>query len=193
MTGTTEHDTIEAWLKAVGAELARLPDNARSDILNEARGHLEERLAAGLSAHSALHGFGTAKAYARNFVDQYRLDNALTHKRIIPMIITLAAFASRSVIAFFGLMFALTFGAVALASAVSIVLKTIKPDAVGLWVGPNQTFVLGTATNHVAAHEIAGNWVYLIFLAMIVVGGFLARASLIAAIRSIRGKMPILA
>lgn len=187
----TEQVTVESWLKALDAALVSLPADARADIVAEARGHLEERLAAGLSADSALHGFGTAKTYAQGFVDQHALDTALSSKRIIPMIKTLAAFTSRSIIAFFGLMGALLFGGIALGSIVSIVLKTIKPDAVGLWVESDTRFSLGTISNHAGATEIAGNWVYLIFLALIIVGSFLARGSLIAAIRSIKGRMPI--
>lgn len=194
MTDThTEQDAIEAWLKSLDQALLRLPAEARADIVAEARGHLEERVDAGLSAASALHGFGAAKSYAQGFIDQHALDTALSSKRIVPMIKTLASFTSRSIIAFFGLMGALLFGSIALGSVVSIVLKMINPAAVGLWVGPGDSYVLGTSSDHALAHEIAGNWVYLIFAALIVVGGFLARGSLIAAVRSIRGQMPITA
>ncbi|ESQ74217.1 hypothetical protein [Asticcacaulis sp. AC402] len=184
----TDRDTIETWLKALDAALITLPVSQRADVVAEARGHLEERLAAGLSAESALHGFGTAKTYAQGFVDQHALDTALNSKRIIVMVTTLAAFTSRSIIAFFGLLGALLFGSLALGSVVSIVLKMINPAAVGLWMEGKDSFILGTTSNPSVATELAGNWVYLIFVAMIVVGGFLARGSLIAAIRSIRNE-----
>ncbi|ESQ90027.1 hypothetical protein ABAC460_09680 [Asticcacaulis sp. AC460] len=184
----TDRDTIETWLKALDTALTALPDAQRADVIAEARGHLEERLAAGLSADSALHGFGSAKTYAQGFVDHHALDTALSSKRIIVMVTTLAGFTSRSIIAFFGLMGALLFGGIALGSVVSVVLKMINPAAVGLWKESDTTFTLGTVNNHIGASELAGNWVYLIFLALILVGGFLARGSLIAAIRSIKNE-----
>ncbi len=180
---------ITQWLTALNAALATLPEADRADIVNEAGGHLQDRIAAGLTTAQALHGFGPAKAYAQNFVDQYALDAALNSRKVIVMIKTLFGFTGRSLIAFFGLMGALLFGGIALGSAVSIVLKTIRPDMVGLWVNTvDQVYILGTTTDHLNAHEVAGNWVYLIFVALIVVGGFLGRACLLAAIKSIKGK-----
>jgi hypothetical protein len=184
----TDRDTIETWLKALDGALSSLAAPQRADVIAEARGHLEERLAAGLSAESALHGFGTAKTYAQGFVDQHALDTALNSKRITVMVTTLAGFTSRSIIAFFGLMGALLFGGIALGSVVSIVLKTINPAAIGMWVEPGKRYTLGTVADQAGATDIAGNWVYLIFVVLIVVGGFLARGSLIAAIRSIRNE-----
>lgn len=180
---------ITQWLTALNTALATLPEADRGDIVNEAGGHLQDRIAAGLTPAQALHGFGPAKAYAQNFVDQYALDTALNSRKVLVMIKTLVGFTGRSLIAFFGLMGALVFGSLALGSAVSIVLKTIRPDMVGLWVDPqSQEYVLGTVSNHMASHEVAGNWVYLIFVALIIVGGFLGRACLLAAIKSIKGK-----
>lgn len=186
---TTLPSEVAAWLDALDNALVSLPSQDRTDIVNEARGHLQDRIDAGLGAQSALHGFGPARVYAQNFVDTYALDTALNSRKILVMAKTLFSFAGRSIVAFFGLMGALLFGSVALGSAVSIVLKLINPAAVGLWVNESaQEYVLGTAEMHPGAHEIAGNWVYLIFLALIVVGGFLARACLLAAIKSIRGR-----
>ena len=180
---------IVQWLSTLRGALSLLPDSDRDDIVNEAGGHLQDRIAAGLTAEQALHGFGPAKAYAQNFVDHYALDTALNSRKVTVMVKTLIGFTGRSLIAFFGLMGAFIFGSIALASAVSIVLKTIRPDMVGLWVNTaTQEYVLGTTNDHFASHEIAGNWVYLIFVALIVVGGFLGRASLLAAIKSIKGK-----
>jgi len=180
---------VTSWLGALDDALAALPAQDRTDIVNEARGHLQDRIEAGLSPGSALHGFGPARIYAQDFVDQYALDTALNSRKVLVMAQTLFSFAGRSIVAFFGLMGALLFGGVALGSAVSIVLKLINPAAVGLWVNNDTTeVVLGTTDMHPGTHEIAGNWVYLIFLALIVVGGFLGRACLIASIKSIRGR-----
>ena len=180
---------ITQWLTALDTALATLPDADRNDIVNEAGGHLQDRITAGLTPAQALHGFGPAKAYAQNFVDQYALDTALNSRKVLVMIKTLLGFTGRSIIAFFGLMGALVFGSLALGSAVSIVLKTVRPDMVGLWVNTaTQEYVLGTTNDHIAAHEVAGNWVYLIFVALIIIGGFLGRACLLAAIKSIKGR-----
>ena len=192
MTASQNHPLpaeISQWLIALRDALASLPAKDRDDILNEAGGHLEDRIAAGLTATQALHGFGPAKAYAQNFVDNYALETALHSRKVILMIKTLFGFTGRSLVAFFGLMGALVFGGIALGSVVSIVLKLIRPDMVGLWINDaTQNYILGTTNDHVGFHEAAGSWVYLIFVVLIMVGGFLGRASLLAAIKSIKGK-----
>ena len=54
------------WLNTLQQALRPLPQAERDDIIREARAHLEDRIAAGLSPENALHGFGDARAYARD-------------------------------------------------------------------------------------------------------------------------------
>ncbi len=183
---------VSHWLNALNAALGSLPADARTEIVAETRGHIQDRIAAGLSSENTLHGFGDPRAYARTFLDDYALTTALDSKRIWPMIKTLASFTSRSIVALFGLIATLTFGGIALGSVVSIVLKMIRPDKVGLWVG-NDHVILGATNMAAQMHEIAGNWVYLIFIAMLAVGAVLARYSLIGSLYMIKGKRAQLA
>ncbi len=193
MTDTLPAD-VSQWLDTLSRALAALPDNERNDIVNEARGHLEERLSAGLTPANALHGFGDARTYAQGFIDDHSLNLALNSRRILPMIMTLFSFAGRSTVAFFGLLGTLVFGGIAIGSAVSIVLKTIRPDKVGLWVNEaQQEYHLGTWSQGDPVHEVAGPWVYLIFVVMLLVGGLLARYCLIGALSMIKGKKDKLA
>jgi len=190
MTDTLPTEVTQ-WLSTLEQALTNLPEAERSDIVNEARGHMEERIAAGLAPSNALHGFGDAKTYAQGFIDDHSLNHALSSRRILPMIKTLVSFAGRSTVAFFGLMGTLLFGGIALGSAISIVLKTIRPDKVGLWVNEaQQQYVLGTWNQADPAHEIAGVWVYPIFVVMLLVGAVLARYCLVGALSMIRGKRP---
>ena len=188
MTDTLPTEVTQ-WLATLEQALAALPANERIDIVNEARGHMEERISAGLTPANALHGFGDAKTYAQGFIDDHSLTTALSSRRILPMIKTLFSFAGRSTVAFFGLMGTLLFGGIALGSAVSIVLKTIRPDKVGLWVNEaQQQYVLGTWTDAGSAHDIAGPWVYPIFVVLLLIGGLLARYCLVGALGMIKGK-----
>ena len=177
---------IEAWLGRLDHALQPLPENERADIVGETRGHLEERLDAGLSSASALAGFGRAEAYARAFLDDYALTQALDSRRSLAMARVLFDFAGRSFVATLGLVGFVVFSATMLAALACILVKLIKPDLVGLWAGPDG-FSLGMGP-HTGRHDILGNGAYAVLALMVVVDAALARLSLIMAVKGVKGR-----
>jgi hypothetical protein len=191
MTDSTLPSEVSQWLSLLQHALKALPQSERDDIVREARAHLEDRIAAGLSSDQALHGFGDAHTYARSFLDEHSLNTALTSKRIVPMLKTLTAFAGRSTLAFFGLMGTLIAGSIGLSSAISLVAKIFKPELVGLWYREedhNTMLRLGTWNPPEGATDIAGAWIYPLLIVLIAVGFLMARYCVIGTLRAIKGK-----
>ncbi|MBP2159617.1 MULTISPECIES: DUF1700 domain-containing protein [Asticcacaulis] len=184
------------WLNTLQQALRPLPQAERDDIIREARAHLEDRIAAGLSPENALHGFGDARAYARGFLDDHSLNTALTSKRIIPMLKTLTVFAGRSTLAFFGLMGTLIAGGIGLSSAISLIIEIFRPELVGLWYRAedhNTILRLGTWTPPEGATDIAGAWIYPLLIVLILVGFLMARYCVVGTLKTIKGKREQLA
>ncbi len=182
----TDHMDIEAWLTRLDLALQPLPEGEREDIVGETRGHLEERLDAGLTSASALAGFGRAEAYARAFLDDYALTQALDSRRSLAMARVLFDFAGRSLVATLGLVGFVVFSATMLGALVCILIKLIRPDLIGLWSGPSG-MVLGIA-DHAGMRDTLGNWVYLVLAGLVLVDAVLARLSLIAAVKGVKGR-----
>ena len=178
---------IEIWLGYLEQVLAPLPASEREDIVVEARAHLEERVAAGLSATSALAGFGKAEHYARAFLDDHKLNTALDSKRSMTMLKTLISVSGKSLIATLGLIGFLVFGVTTLAAIACILLKIARPEMVGLWLAPD-VFVLGAATTRPAAPEMLGNWIYVVLASLVFFDALLARFSLVLALKGLKGQ-----
>jgi len=188
MTGYSGEDreAIETWLGRLDLALQPLPEDERADIVGETRGHLEERLDAGLSSMSALAGFGRAEAYARAFLDDYALTQALDSRRSLAMARVLFDFAGRSLGATLGLIGFVVFSATMLGALVCLLVKLIKPDLIGLWSGPSG--VVPGFFSHPGLHDMLGNWIYLVLVLLVVVDAALARLSLIIALKGVKGR-----
>ncbi len=185
--GAQDAADIETWLGYLEQVLAPLPAAEREDIVIEARAHLEERVSAGLSATSALAGFGKAETYARAFLDEHALSHALDSRRALTMAKTLFRVAGQSLIATIGLIAFLVFGVTTIAAIVCILLKIAQPQMVGGWWGPGY-FALGALTDPPAAPERLGGWVYPILISIAGIDAWLARFSLVLALKGIKGQ-----
>lgn len=173
MSAQDETD-INTWLGYLEQVLAPLPVAEREDIVVEARAHLEERVAAGLSATSALAGFGKAETYARAFLDEHALSHALDSRRALTMATTLFRVAGQSLIATIGLIAFLVFGVTTIGAIACILLKIAQPQMIGLWPGQDY-FALGV-------------WTYPFLIAVAVIDAWLARFSLVLALKGIKGQ-----
>jgi len=183
----SEQDDINTWLGYLEQVLAPLPAGERADIVGEARAHLEERVSAGLSATSALAGFGKAEAYARPFLDDHKLDTALSSRSSMAMAKALLSVAGQSLTAILGLIGFLVFGVTTLAAIACILLKIARPEMVGLWLAPDVVW-LGIATHRPAAPEMLGGWIYVVLAALVIFDAALARLSLILALKGLKGR-----
>ena len=183
-----DQDIIETWLRALSQALSSMPTEMRADIVDEARAHLEERLAAGLNADSALHGFGSPEAYARPFMDDFEVHAALQSKSSLNMIKALLKQTGRSLIALLGLFATLVSGLVGLGSVAMMAEKFIAPDQVGLWfwkVADKQLFCLGICEGHPQTPDLIGNWAYPLFFFLTALMWFVCRLSLRLALKSL--------
>ncbi len=185
--GAQDAADIETWLGYLEQVLTPLPAAEREDIVIEARAHLEERVAAGLSATSALAGFGKAETYARAFLDDYALTHALDSRRALTMAKTLFRVAGQSLIATIGLIAFLVFSITTLAAIACILVKIARPELVGLWIGQD-VFVLGIATTRPAAPEMLGSWIYVVLAALVFFDAIFARLSLVLALKGLKGQ-----
>lgn len=183
-----DQDIIEAWLRALTLALSAMPAEMRADIVDEARAHLEERLAAGLSAESALHGFGTPEAYARPFLDDFVVHAALKSKSSLSMIKALLNQTDRSLIALLGLFAALVTGLMGFAAIALLVEKIFTPEKIGMWtwsVANEQNFCLGICTGHPQTPDLIGMWATPLFILITAIMWFLCRLSLKLALKSL--------
>ncbi|ADU12250.1 HAAS signaling domain-containing protein [Asticcacaulis excentricus] len=172
-------NTIHIWLNELERALAGLPEASRRDIVNEARAHLEDRVAAGLSARSALHGFGTVKDYARPFIEDFLLSRAITSNHSLHMIKALVTHSARSIVAFLGLTFAATFGGLTLINLLWLIDKIGSPDKVGYFTDSGANNYIGhLPASALGATEQLGPWWYVLTIAGIILSLFLARLCL---------------
>ena len=96
-------DAIETWMRALARGLHNLPHAAQDDIMAEVRAHVADRLSQGLTPEQALNGFGDAKAFARKFNADVRLDDAMAQRHAAEALLELLTVATRAFTAGFGL------------------------------------------------------------------------------------------
>jgi len=170
----SEQADIDTWLGYLEQVLSPLPADERADIVFEARAHLEERVAAGLSATSALAGFGKAEHYARAFLEDHKLNTALDSRRSLTMLKTLLSVAGQSLIATIGLIAFLVFSVTTLGAIACLLMKVAQPQMAGIWPGLD--------------YFAFGGWTYPILIAIAVIDAWLARFSLVLALKGIKGR-----
>lgn len=207
MNAHQKDEPINEWLTALERALDSLPSDDSREILAEAREHIYERVGKGISPMEILTGFGSAKAYAQGFVDEYLLTRARSSARTVPMLRTVIRFAGRSAVAGFGLICATISGFFGLWSLVCIALKIFRPDLVGLWldlpfsaqhryVHSQRDFIpLSFGHDHIVFGfqnpppqfpEHLGIWIYPCLVGIAFLSYFALRASLLAAVKRIQ-------
>jgi len=135
----------DEFLKRLRTCLGALPESERQDLLEETASHLDDCAAQGEARLTeALAGFGTPENYARAFIEEARLRNALVSGSPGQLLLSVLAAAGRSVVAFagfilisIGYLFAGTF-------FLLVVVELVLPAQTGLFTGPDvQPFALG--------------------------------------------------
>jgi hypothetical protein len=168
---------IDAWLSRLDNALRQLPADRRGDIVTEARGHLMDRLAAGLMPDQALHGFGEPETYARPFADDFQLNTALEAKKTLPLVLALLTHARRGLTAVLGLFGAAFFVVLFVVAALELVLKILLPEHVGAFQSGNRICYLYCG-RHPPGREIWGIWFYLINGGLAIFAAYMAQLCL---------------
>jgi len=136
MTGAS--GKIDSYLRRVRAGLRGLPDPEVTDILNELRGHIVERLelASGppdVAIESVLESFGRAEQIAALYVADNLVSRAESSRTPWTILRSLFYWSTLSIIGFLVFMICLVGYGFGLCFFLAALVKPIHPEGVGLW------------------------------------------------------------
>lgn len=146
------------YLAKLDAALQPLPALGRTEVVREIASHLAERAEQG-RLEEALAALGAPHDFARPYVEDHDLTNALNRSTPLALLLTIAGRGARSLMALTTGFVALVMYLFAIAFAAIAVLKPITPANVGLW-RTDHGFDFGAVYG--AAHsqpEMIGYWV----------------------------------
>lgn len=175
---------VDHWLRRLTWALGAMPASEREDIVEEARGHLEERIRGGQAAAEALAGFGEPDVYARPFLDEMELSAALGSQRSGDLLGAVARRVHRSLLAAGAGLILVVLALVAFAIASLVIMKLHDPVRAGLWIGPGQRFI-GVIDDPSQAREMLGLWLYPLAGASLALIWLIGRLVLLRAVRGL--------
>lgn len=184
MTIQYDEDLVAGWLRRFKWALKRMPSPEREDIVEEARTHLNDRMAGGLTAAQALANFGPPEVYAGKFLDEMYLSAAAGSGAWADNLRAVVRFATRSGVAFVAIFVVLMVGSLGLGALIAGVWKIFDPSHVGLWIS-DHTFALGVVDDAEGARDHLGNWVYPLAIATVALSWLICRGVLLWAVRTI--------
>ena len=156
---TREHSTEALeFLAELSAALRALPQADRAEIVREIESHLSERAKAG-DLDAALAALGRPQAFARNYLEDRALTQALTRPNPTTLLFAVLNRSGRSALAgivgFAACMLYLFSGSFALL----VVLKQVTPANVGWWDAPGHLMFGAIYGTHPAGRELLGYWI----------------------------------
>ena len=181
MTGPV-NNPVEAWLRRLHFALQPMPSPARDEIIAETRAHLIERLDSGADPVELLAGFGPPDAYARHFLDEMELAQALGEQKSADLLTVVGRRVHRSLIAALAFAVVVALAGLCLAAIATLSYEIIDPVHSGLWRGPNQFFI-GVIDDPGSARDLLGPLIWPAALGVIALSWVLGRAVLLAAAR----------
>jgi hypothetical protein len=184
MSAAKQDRDVAAWLRRLNWALGALPARDREEILAETAAHLDEATAAGRPAPDVLAGFGSAEAYARRFIDDADVTQALGGQRSGDLIGVVARRAHRSLVAALAGVALLMLGMAGLMAVTVAVMEIQDPVHAGLWWGPTVRFV-GTIDDPAMARDLLGPWLIPAAVAVLGAAWVLGRLILLAAVRTL--------
>lgn len=177
-----ERSDIERWLRQLSWALSAMPAQDRDDIVAESRSHLHEVIAAGQPPRQALAGFGDARDYAAQFVDEMEIAGALATRKFGPLFFAVGRRVHRSVLAAAALGVVLALLTVSLVAAAVLLYELKDPVHTGLWSGGGNYFI-GIIDDPRVARDLLGMWIYPLGVAAIASSLLLGRLVLVRAVR----------
>jgi len=171
MTASNEEvqRTIEGYLEQLRRRLRPLSGEHRREIVEELRGHIEDKLAAGGSTASSveatLAALGTPEELASQYVTYELMARAEVTRSPLHILESLFRWGTLSFVGFFVLIAVLTGYFVGAALFLSAVLKPFHPHSAGLWAfvdGAGSAVVslrLGFGDPPAGGHELLGWWI----------------------------------
>jgi uncharacterized membrane protein len=170
------------WLRRLSWALASLPGPERHDLLKEIAAHLAERVQSGQATNDVLARFGPPEDYARRFLDDYGLSDALGSERSSAMIVALGRRAHRSFVALAAVALVSVLAAAAFVVVLTAIIKVFDPAHAGLWRGSSALFI-GVIDDPSKAHELLGAWIFPLAALAVLLTWLIGRVILLAALR----------
>jgi len=132
---TPVDENIEQYLKRVRSGLRGLPDEDVTDILNELRTHISERMESASSAdvEVVLQSFGKPEEIAALYVSESLIERAVSSRSPWTILRTLFHWSTLSVMGFVVLTVCLIGYAFGVSFFIAAVAKPFNPHGVGLW------------------------------------------------------------
>lgn len=165
--------------------LASMSSPERDSILEEARSHLRELLAAGCTPRAALARFGRAEDYAQRFVDEMETEGAMGSRGTGARLHV----AGRQInSAFVPTLAAIGIAALGVFSFVAIVMLIAKlsdPVHAGVWRFPNGGLMIGKIRNPSEGTDLLGIWLYPACVGILALSGLIGRTLLLWAVRQL--------
>ena len=126
---------LKTYLRRLGWALASLPKGDRDDIVEETQTHVLDRIEQGQSLSQALAALGSAESYARRFIDEMEISDALASQRQLRMLSVVFTRMHRNMTVAFSFLALMLLALLAIGCAGAAVMKPFDPQHLGLWVG----------------------------------------------------------
>jgi hypothetical protein len=179
---------LKAYLRRFRWALAALPERDREEIVEETRVHVLARIDQGQSPGQALAAFGAAETYARRFIDEMEISDALASQSPSRVLSVVLKRVHRSVAAALAFLAVLVLVIFAVGGVGAALIKPFDPDHVGLWVSAHGDFFFGQSEAEGGRHELLGLWLYPLVILDVAVVWFTARVILLGAVRTLARK-----
>jgi hypothetical protein len=159
-TTRVNEQEIDAYIRRLLWALQTLPHDDRLGIASEIHSHLSECAVRGdAELDRALGKLGPADALARSYVEDYELAGAVNRSAPTTLLLNILNRGTRSLLAFFGGLAALSLYLIAGSLALIAVAKPIVPGQVGAWKGAH-IFSMGiTDAPPGDVKEVLGYWI----------------------------------
>jgi hypothetical protein len=180
------HAELRTYLRRLGWALGSLPKHDRDEIVEETLVHVAARADQGQQVSAVLAALGTPEAYARSFIDEMEIADALAGQRPVKVLTVVLRFVHRSLAAALAFLFVLFLAAFAAGGLIAAVAKPFDPDHVGLWASSRGEFFFGFADNAQGRHEVLGTWIYLLAPLDLALAWYVGRITLLGALRRLR-------
>lgn len=184
-----DQHTPEAWLRRLEWALGSLPAVERTEIVREARSHLEERSANGRDGTDVLAAMGTPEDYARGFLDEYELARALGDGTVSGLMAAAGQRMHRSAVALGAFVGVLLLGLLGASALLTALMHFLDPDHWGLWLS-SRMLLLGQVDDPAEARELLGAGIYPFAAIIVAVCWAAGRLTLVAAIKSLASRAP---
>jgi uncharacterized membrane protein len=138
-----EAPEMTQYLSTLEKELATLPQSERHEIVNEIRAHILDRMQAGAAPSDVLRQMGSPAALGREYTANLSVASAAKSRSPFKLFGAALHLASQGAKGFGVLVVTLIGYGAAFGMFLSVLLKPIFPDRVGLFVGKNGQVFIG--------------------------------------------------